>query len=398
MPDDNNEAGSNEELSDEGGCAETREAFNKNRQSDTLSTTRRSFIKKTSAAGFLPVASLTTTNESTIRLPELRNQDGVVKWMTVPKSWNQHRLKAEQQVEKFQEENRGKPGVVQTGLVASTQTFGGKRGFEIEVAVDPERQNSEVTDSYNNIPVRTIEKREPSADLCWNHDIDDNEIPGGAALIDEYIDFVASSGYHIEYNNEAAILTAQHFVSQGDDVYGDDENNGAPASVKIGYCAGTNYSADAAAIKSNSRSPVDVILGEYTTWDQGGWVTEAGISDRVVSPIDGYSKMGSTTGRTTGGLGEYHLDDSYSGGTRSYHGHGVRGSANVADGDSGGPAFSLHNGDAYIISPVTQGDTIAGKKSSNSNCRNENPYKKSIGTAAYYLNQIGFQTTGTSHS
>lgn len=81
---------------------------------------------------------------------------------------------------------------------------------------------------------------------------------------------------------------------------------------------------------------------------------------------------------------------------RSFGGEGVRGDAIAAKGDSGAPAFSVHNGEAFVTHMIAAGDTKAGKLSTNSNCANNDPYKKSIGTAAYHLNNIGYQAVGSS--
>lgn len=152
---------------------------------------------------------------------------------------------------------------------------------------------------------------------------------------------------------------------------------------------------------SSSRSIPNKIIGEGTTYPIGGWVTEDGICDRVCAAFDGYRKMGATTGETTGGLGKYHIDDSYSGSGPSFEGHGVRGSADAAKIDSGGPAFSLHGGDAYLTHMISQGDKNFGKDTDTTyHCHSDfHPFKKSLGPAAYYIhNEYNYEIQGSSRS
>lgn len=352
---------------------------------------RRNVLKKLGAGAALPIASLGDTGNDTVRLPELRNQDGVVSWTEVPKVWNTHRKRVERVAEKFKSSYGNRSGVVEVGITAAPERFGGKPGFEVEVGVDPERLQTEIPDQIDNISVRTTEKTEPPVELCKNDSY--SGLPGGVLVVNGNLDGSGTTGWQAEYNGKTVMLTAQHVVPDKDTVYGD--KNSLNEVQEIGTVVGRNYGPDVAAIETN-RDVKAEIPTPNGTFPVGGWVTKSGISERVSDPFDGYQKMGNTTGQTFGGLGKYQIDDSYSSSTRSFGGEGVRGDASAADGDSGGPAYSVHNGEAFVTHLVTSGDPKAGRASSNSNCDNIDPYKKSIGAAAYHLNSIGYQAVGSS--
>ncbi|MFC6723111.1 hypothetical protein ACFQE1_01630 [Halobium palmae] len=360
-----------------------------------VTDTRRGVLKKMGAGAFLPLGGFASQSEEMVKLPELRNNEGVVKWIEVPKAWADHKRQAEKVSNELQKEYAGAEGVVEVGLVAASERYGGKRGLEVEVGVDSDVITAEITDHTNGIPVQTVQRKQATVDLCYNHSYDD--LPGGVQIGNQASGTVSvgTTAWKVEHSGEMMMLTARHVIPSTQDVYGDQSGS---SLQKVGEVDSRDSDTDMAAVES-SRSIPNQIQGDGSTYDIGGWVTESGISNRVTSPIDGYRKMGSTTGETTGGLGKYHIGANYDSDVDpSYDGHGVRGSADAASGDSGGPAFSLHNGDAYVISLVTQGDPKAGQRNSNSNCRNINPYKKSIGTAAYRLNNNGYQAQGSSHS
>jgi hypothetical protein len=153
-----------------------------------------------------------------------------------------------------------------------------------------------------------------------------------------------TTGWKVVVNGVECVLTAAHNVSGTTSVYGDPDLTGTPQKVGEVHQRESTSTLDVAAVKS-SRSIPNKIIGDGSTYPIGGWVTEEGISSRVSDWYDGFRKMGITTGETTGGLGKYHIDGSYHYATPSYGGHGVRGDAIVASGDSGGPAFSVHGGD-----------------------------------------------------
>jgi hypothetical protein len=270
--------------------------------------------------------------------------------------------------------------------------------LQIELTVDKSKLESEVPDHVEGVNIQTVERESKYEHLaCYNNTFGGG-IHGGVACSSNIstIDEVGTTFCKVMDGNDPGILTASHVVSNGD-VYGNMDTS--LNYQKIGTVAVTHLGVDITLIKSNSYSIDKVIWTDNNNYNEtlGGWVTESGISARVTNPFDGYSKMGSTTGVTTGGIGKYHIDNSYHNDTPDYDGHGVRGSANAAKGDSGGPAYSMHDGDAYVTHIVTQGDPKSGQ-TNNQTCLGNYPYKKSIGTAAYWINYFYHNILGSSHS
>lgn len=355
---------------------------------------RRTVMKKAGMAGIVPASAATFQTSETERLPELRNHQEVVKWMEVPKEWVAHKeaaLKVRKQVdERFGDAK----GLVEIGVTGAPERYGGERGFEIKIGIDREKFKREVPDHVDGIPVKTTEKSSPEP-VChhWSY----NDLTGGVKASDTSgLDKWGTTGWLVSYLTDSGswvngVLTANHIVDVSDDVYGDETGG---SFQKIGTVVRRSTKGDVAVIDTD-RNIINDIRGENSTYFIGGWVTEDGVASRVKDRFDGYRKMGDTTGETTGGLIDCHLDDSYSSDMPSFWGHGVRGGADTAVGDSGGPAFSLHDGDAYIIFNVGFGD--GGQQATNANCVNHDPYKESVGAAAYRINDE-WPIAGVSHS
>jgi hypothetical protein len=95
--------------------------------------------------------------------------------------------------------------------------------------------------------------------------------------------------------------------------------------------------------------------------------------------------MGSTSGKTTGGLSAY---EQTSDTCAHYSWKGVEGSAKARGGDSGGPAYYVDDGKAYLLYNVSKGTEYIGKTSP---CGNEvRTFKNSFGCAAYHLENKGY--------
>ena len=145
----------------------------------------------------------------------------------------------------------------------------------------------------------------------------------------------------------------------------------------------------------SSRYNAPKILEQSGSEEQGGYVTENGICERASDAFDGFTKMGCTTGETVGGIGACHIEDCPNGSTSAdFHGHGVRGSADVAQGDSGGTGYSRHNGEGFVTHMMTHGCDF---KNTN-NYMNANRYDMCLGTAAYHINNRHWDVYGSSHS
>lgn len=366
--------------------SKTSERTSKKSESERFTVSRRNVIKS-AGVGALP-ASLVTSSDSTEEIPILHNGEEVVKWKEVPSSWVEHK---DHVIDVRQARGKAllnKDGVHAIALIPSSETYGGKPGRQIELEVEKGARDK-IPDEVDGVPIKTVEPRErENATSCYNNSYSD--LPGGVCVAKD-------SSSNAEYGSAGitvylgggkyGVTSAYHLTSSGD-IYGDYDGS---SFKNIGSVFTGIGEMDIIVIES-SRSFSKEIMEESGTVSQAGYVTEDGIVDRADASFDGYRKMGVTTGETTGGIGGHHIETGPE--NIDYHGHGVRGSANMADGDSGGVAYSMHDGDAYTTNITTQ---MSGSLYNYDNCKNNAVYSKSLGTAAYHINEH-WDVVGSSHS
>jgi hypothetical protein len=106
---------------------------------------------------------------------------------------------------------------------------------------------------------------------------------------------------------------------------------------------------------------------------------------------DGYSQVGVTTGKTTGGIFDDNLSVS---GCHDLRGEGFAGGAEGAKGDSGGPLYTIENGYACILGHL---HGISNTKLTDvESCSGESYDRKNttIGFPAYEVAGDGFNIGG----
>lgn len=338
---------------------------------------RRKFLKRSGAIAAVPSGVGNFSKEREEKLPELVNRNGVVRYMTVPKKWAQHKERSKSVKENLENGLSNKEGIKTIGMERAPEKHGNKNGFQIKIGIDKDQINIEIPDTIDGIPIRTEQYR-PSVEIGFCHNILYSGLPPGVSIWDhEYLAEAGTTGWPVRNSNYTGeyMLTAHHVVESGDgDVYGD----GGSSVVGNYYESDSNL--DATLIET-SRNISTTIQGDGNTYPIGGWISESGIESRVSDYFDGYRKMGSTTGETTGGLTDCHV----TGNKHSWYGEGVVGTATAAPGDSGGPAFDLANGEAYLSYLVTE--AVPNTEVSGSNCRDAQEYNKSMGVAAYELDK-----------
>lgn len=358
--------------------------------SEEQNDTRRRVLKKFGAASVLPFGSFAIDRST--RIPHFVNQNGVVKSEKVPRRWANHKDNIIQTKERLSSKLLSRPGIKEVGITAEPdKKIGDKRKLQIEVGKDPNRSQNDLPEEANGIRVAYENKEEAPVDLCYNGEFDN--FPGGARLQDGNSGTVSlgTAGWKVNHNGSSKMLGAWHVFSDNQEVYGDTQD--LSKAEQIGSVDHHDSDRDVCTI-STDRDIDNIILGEDTTYDIGGWVHEDGVCSRASDWWDGYRNAGAITGETTGGIGKCHIDDDYNSQFPSYGGHGVRGSARGATGDSGAPSFSLHDGDAYLIYMVTQGE----ESRTPYNCIDASEYEKTLGTAAYELNDQGYSIQGSSRS
>lgn len=361
-----------------------------NTQNDgtNVAVSRRSILKTASVGGFSILAGTqigSAGGSEKKRVPKVLDGDHVIEWMEVPSAWLDQHHHAKEAKREFTNEMFRKEGVLDSSLVRSPDRYGDKHGFQIEVTINPETFNDDIPERYNGVTVVQEEgSPKDSGPTCYN-DQNFDIMPGGAWIEGDY--GRGTSSWEVEYNGNYYIMTAAHLFGANCSNY----NIGDPAyqySRRLGSLEGyyTDYDFAICSHDYNGIAPSDDIKGESTTYDIKGVASEASIADRVVSPIDGYRKMGTSSGETTGGIGakDYSINHCF-----DFNNEGVRGSADIVEGDSGGPAFSVEDGQAVVLFLCSWGE--GGRNSTYNNCSNNYLFNKSAGTAAYRINNLGFR-------
>lgn len=321
-------------------------------------------------------------NHGQLRVPKVLSGDDVVEWMEIPKEWWQHHNRVKKANRRFKEKMFQNNGVVGCGMIRSPERYGEKHGFQLEITVDPERFSREIPDRFEGVPVvrNDTTRYEP---VCYNESNYDS-MPGGVWTRS---DLRGTSCCKVKYNGNTYMLTAAHLF--GHNCSGYDIGESAYQNSQIfGTLEGYFTDYDLAIVKPryNDVEVNDNIEGESNNWDIKGYASEPSIATRVISPFDSYRKMGTSTGITTGGIGtkDYSIDHCF-----DFNNEGVRGGANVNDGDSGGPAFSVDDdGQATMLYTVSWGEDTQNDWNS---CTESNNYGKCAGTAAYRTNNLGWE-------
>jgi len=351
-------------------------------------TSRRTYMKGAGAFFGFPALSLKTGKRKEKLVTAARWKNGEkepVNKKKVPDAWNGHKKRVKKANSRVTERYLNKPGVQSVGSVrAEDQKKGGKHGFKIEVAVDKDSGDDDTDfDPEKDIPsqvmgitVEVVEAQE-IVDCCTNID-DFSDMPGGVSMRKTSGGERGTAAWRVDIDGEKHMITAYHLVDEsgdviGDDVYGDE--------YKIGTVGAKEGNWDVAFITDSNVNYTDKIKGENQSYTIAGYATEDGVCERASDYFDGYTSIGTTSGKTTGGVKKCHY--TYDGNT-TLDGHGVKGGADQMVGDSGGPAFSVNSdGEAILIASMSKGINTKGTK--DLDCGTYDEQNAQAGIAAYHL-------------
>jgi hypothetical protein len=353
--------------------------------------TRRQALKV--AGSSLTAGALTQTGAASaidrVKIPTListtRDGDEVAETKTVPKAWyEQHRL-AKTVNEELQGELLGHPSVRSIGIGRSADTYGGKRGFDVVVAVSEHGSKSDVPDAIDGVNVRTETQSERTL-ACYN-DGDYNQIPGGVTIGGD--GGSGTSCCRVYYDGKYYIMTNAHLFVNDDDLcsspdtveWGDDAyQNGRD----LGYLREQDHDLDMALV-DHGKQP-DWSFENYIAEPDGskyvvdGYVSESGVADMISSGKE-ISKVGVTTGQKRGEILQKDVGNESCAG---FHSDGVKTAQNSYHGDSGGPGYYFDDstGYAYMIYLYNSG---SGTASTTTPCGDDYEWEYSYGAAAYEI-------------
>jgi hypothetical protein len=355
-------------------------------------TTRRKLLQAVGAGSVALVAHSgvgSAGGDSTKRVPEVKAGDEVLEYMEVPEKWLQQHDKAKRVKRRFNSEWISEDGVLSTELVASDERFGGKPGFQIRMTVDPETFKREAPDEKEGVRVATERgSRDDMRPHCEN-DQNYDDMPGGVWIEGDSATPRGTSFCEVEYNGTYYMMTAAHLFGTTEPCDGHDIPDPADQFDRdLGYLEGyhTEYDLAICSASENGIELYDYIYGEDSQWPVKGYETESKISNRVVTTYDSYKQMGTSTGIKDGHI---RAKDRSNDECPTFNDEAVVGSCGGADGDSGGPAFSVNeDGEANLIYMHSWG--VNGDTDTYDDCGNEYVSDDTMGTAAYRINDVGY--------
>ncbi|WP_159077160.1 hypothetical protein [Halococcoides cellulosivorans] len=336
---------------------------------------RRTFM---GVAGALPVTAITgkgTLHRARKRVTRVRVNNGkhrVGGSKKLNTSWLSHRKNVERKLYSFKGEFLSKPGVCAVSITNTDKKIGGSNGrqkFQYEVKVDPEvarkagfDPETDLPSIYRGVPVTkqsVSQKERPrliGGDMypCYNN-ISTDTVSGGCVLQQSTLDDSwGTSCFAFTHNGVRYLVTANHVVGEA---WEDNTGNTVyDADQYIGRVEHSFPDLDVAYIgeSHNIDNFEDNIKRESDSISISGYINKLGISDRAGQLWDTNRKMGTSTGDLKGAIRNYKADyggfnTAYEDDWRHYKGEGVEGEADSAGGDSGGPAYDVIEGEAWLL-------------------------------------------------
>jgi len=159
-------------------------------------------------------------------------------------------------------------------------------------------------------------------------------------------------------------------------------------SRDLGYLEGyhTEYDLAICSASENGIILIDGIKGESSQCDINGYETESKIANRTVT-YDSYRQMGTSTGMKQG---QIKSKDKSNADCPTFNDEAVVESCQGADGDLGGPAFSV-NGDGEANLIYMHSWSANGTTNDYNSCGGEYESDDTMGTAAYRINNLGYK-------
>jgi hypothetical protein len=320
----------------------------------------------------IPVVSSASATE-TVDIPILESPDGVEKWETVPRAWDEHRKHTRRVRQRVTDAYLNRPGVKEVSVVGGDDSIGWKGRLKIRVEVDSESNHPSLPSAVEGVDVEVGEYRESKAVGCYNDSVYD-PIPGGVVGTVEgsgTITCVVSHGS----TGEKGLLTAAHLADRcTDDIVGDEFYQEDLGGTNVGNISVANSAKDWMISDIQSRDWKDYIrLENSNEVTVKGWVNNNGLDSYVGSKT--VEKMGKSTGHTTGELNKISISGTDTNCT-NWEGEGVETKCAVAGGDSGGPIYIISNDKVYLVAILQQGQW---EKKFNSTCNGNVIYNRGQG-------------------
>lgn len=157
-----------------------------------------------------------------VEIPTVVSGGKVIKTKKVPKQWYNHTKRSHKKVKNVQSNQLSKNGVLAVGLSRSKSRFGGKKGSQIWIGVDPEGVEGNLPSHVDGLPVETEEIENPEPEYCGDtgYTLLGEPIPGGVVNESDFAEEGHISGTScvpVHKNGNTFMLTASHTWWDSDD-------------------------------------------------------------------------------------------------------------------------------------------------------------------------------------
>lgn len=327
--------------------------------------TRRGFLRTAAGIGTLTGLSgcSSLSSRSMVTYPKLISGGQAVEWLSIPESWDQHRIATMEVYNRIRGWLQNLPGVVSTGLIRSERTFGGQNGFQIKITFASDADQSKVDIPATIDDIQTTTDRAPdwwgladcsvNTDNCTNRDQSDRV--GGGDTVGWVDGGYGTATCRVSVDDTPRLLHCGHvFWNDCTDATATDISGRTAVAwhEPVGTVESINVHGDYAVIDDQYGGEYTAIIDDNRTFPtMAGYVSEVACAYWSTHPRRNRPclyNMGITTGLTTGTI--IGTNVSYIRPLCITMEHaGVLTDCTAGQGDSGGPTFLLHNGSAYLV-------------------------------------------------
>lgn len=282
-----------------------------------------------------------------VRVPTLHAGDGVAREDRVPRAWKAHVETVWAARERLGEQLSDLDGVVGLKVVRSDVEYGGRPGLRLGIELASTDAEVDLPEDVDGVPVSVEEALDRGLGACYN-DADFDPVPGGVIVEAAEGGAFGTACCRVFDGGEPRLLTAAHLWESCDRegaVGSRTTQNGRP----LGPIERYDQHRDVALVAPEELDLDDEIklIGPERR-PVGGAVSEWGLALFLTGDHE-VEKIGTSSGRTTGRVTAMAVEEGWEQ-CVDFGGKGVEAEYRNVPGDSGGPVFYEHDGEAFLVS------------------------------------------------
>lgn len=349
--------------------------------------TRRSYLKKAAAGAGFGMGGVTGSvkGDDTVEMVVVQGSDGPRITRTVSADWYHWEEHVERAAEDYRKKAQAFPGIKAVGIGSGLTQVGGRSGGHLRVYADSSLLESSIPDTYNEVPIETIEYDKSHRTACdCNHAYFD-PIPGGVTIEENASGApYSTTACKVEKGGTNYIMTVSHlFTCDFDDIK---DWNAFQFGSFFGTIAEYDHSGDWAIVQLDERGGHTGFNNTIQDYNGilSGHVTYKGLTDFMGSNAKTAHQHGITTCKRTGKILDRDFTATFEGCNPQTVSGLVQTNIHNEPGDSGGPVFDqyTYNGCDYI---AMIGHHIGGTNQTSIWCSSDYAYSNGIVTPAYQL-------------